>query len=172
MRILLFFIMLHLTGTLAAQVDNPFLQIKTDSLVMYDFVGGKGGNLYIVNDDGTLANTISKSVTLDKNVSLQLMHKLGSKTSYGGGVAACFDPHLGFVFYNKGKLVAHVTVCLDCNRLHSSIDLKAQKQGETISGNDNYYTAQGMSKSFRIFLNTLLKKHKFSHQISTDRFSF
>ena len=172
MRILSFLILLLLTGTVAAQVDNPFLQIKTDSLVMYDFVGGKGGDLSIVKDDGTLANAISKSVTLDKNVSLELMHKLGSKKSYGQSVAACFDPHLGFVFYNKGKIVAHVTICTGCNRLISSIDLKAQKQGETISGNDNYYTGQGMSKSFRIFLNTLLKKHKFSHQIETERLSF
>lgn len=172
MRILSFLILLHLTGTVAAQVDNPFLQIKTDSLVIYDFFGGKGGDLSIVKDDGTLANAISKSVTLDKNVSLELRLKLGSKKSYGQSVAACFDPHLGFVFYNKGKMVAHVTICIDCNRLHSSIDLKAQKQGETISGNDNYYTGQGMSKSFRIFLNTLLKKHKFSHQIETERLSF
>lgn len=172
MRILSFFLLIHVTGSLTAQVNSSFVKLRADSVVMYDFAGGKGGDLYIVDDNGILAKDIFKSVTLDNTLSEQLKYRLGSKKSYGKSSAACFDPHLGFVFYNSGVVVAHVTVCLDCNRLHSSIEIQAQKQGVPISGNENYYTGQGMSRSFRVFLNSLLKTHKFSHQIPADRLSF
>ena len=91
--------------------------------------------------------------------------KLGDKKSFGGVTAFCFDPHVGFVYYLKGKVVAHISVCVDCNRLRSSIDIPAQKQGKVGNGDDVYYIASGLSKSFRQFINTLLQKNQFSHQV-------
>ncbi len=63
------------------------------------------------------------------------------------------------------KIVAHISVCLDCNVLRSGIDIPAQKQGKVGEGNSAYYTADGLTKSFRQFLNDLLKRYNFSHQI-------
>jgi hypothetical protein len=77
-------------------------------------------------------------------------------------VAGCFDPHLGIVYYDKTKIVAYMSVCFGCNRLRSSIALAGEKHK---AGKDAYYMLDGMSKTFRHFLNTLLIKHKFPEQI-------
>ena len=161
-------ILLLITSFISAnsQANNPFLKLKFDKVVMYDFEGTKGYNLYIVNEKGQLATSITKQTQLDKEAIINLNAKLGNKKSYGCGTAACFDPHLGFVYYLNGKVIAQITICLDCNRLSSSIDIKAQKQCKTGSGKDVYYICDGMSRTFRLFLIGLLKKHNFSHQNS------
>jgi hypothetical protein len=51
---------------------------------------------------------------------------LCNKSTYGGDVAACFDPHLGIVFYKASKPSAYVSICLDCNYLVSSIKIPGQ----------------------------------------------
>ena len=146
------------------QTSNPFLNLKFDKLVMYDFEGGKDLGL-IIDDNGRLAKTVKKQAILDKVNIEKLSRRLGEKTSYGGTTAFCFDPHAGMVYYLKGKVVAHVSICLDCNRLKSSIVIPAQKQGKVGEEDEVYYIADGLSKSFRKFINSLLVKHQFSHQI-------
>jgi len=148
------------------QPQNPFATIKFDKVVMYDFEGGKDSDLSIVDDKGNLAKSISKEVELNKKSTENLTRKLGELKSYGGATASCFDPHLGLVYYYKGKTVAHISICLDCNRLRSSMDIPAQKQGKVGVGKDAYYISDGLSKSFRMFLNELLKKNRFSHQVT------
>jgi hypothetical protein len=165
MRIPIIIFFLAYVTTLNGQPNNPFVKLKFDKVVMYDFIGGKGGDLYIIDDKGKLAKSVSKQVQLGKADANRLSSKLDSKQSYGGGTAACFDPHLGFVYYYKRRVVAHVTVCLDCNRLHSSLAIPGQKQGRVGKGKDAYYLHNGMSISFRQYLNGLVKANGFSHQL-------
>lgn len=146
------------------QNKNPFLNLKFDKVIMYDFEGGKDLGL-IIDDNGRLAKTVKKQAILDKVNVEKLSRLLGEKTSYGGTTAFCFEPHVGLVYYLNGKVVAHVSICLDCNRLKSSIVIPAQKQGKVGEGDEVYYIADGLSKSFRKFINSLLIKHQFSHQI-------
>jgi hypothetical protein len=167
MRFIIIVFLLAFFATVNGQSNNPFAKLKFDKLVMYDFTGGKGGDLDIIDDNGKLASSISKQVQLGKTEANRLSSKLGSKQSYGGRTASCFDPHLGFVYYFNGKVVAHVTICLDCNRLYSSIDIPGQKQGRVGKGKDAYYLRDGMSISFRQYLNGLLKANGFSHQLET-----
>lgn len=164
MRLLGFLFFLILSITSKSQ-NNPFLTLKFDKLIMYDFAGGKGSDLYIVDDKGQLAKSISKQIRLEKGNITKLNKKLGEKKSYGNPTAACFDPHLGFVYYLKGKIAGHITICLDCNRLHSSIKIIAQQQGKVRQGKEVYYISDGLSESFRNFLNILLVRYNFSHQI-------
>lgn len=155
-------ILISITG----QVRNPFSELKYDRVVMYDFAGGKGSSdVFIINDKGQLAKTVINQVQLNKETISSLSKRLGQEESYGGVQAACFDPHLGFVYYDHGKVVAHISICLDCNVLHSSVDIPAQMQGKTGRGNNVYYLGGGLSKSFRQFLNGLLVVNKFSHQL-------
>jgi hypothetical protein len=165
MRTTIIFLILIIFNTAYGQGDNPLAKLEFDKVVMYDFDGGKGSDLYIVDNKGQFAKSITKQVTLNKGEISSLNSKLGSKMSYGGGTASCFDPHLGFVYFLKGKIVGHVTVCLDCNRLSSSFDIPAQKQGKVGNGKDAYYIAEGLSTSFRQYLSGLLKANGFSHQI-------
>ncbi len=165
MKIINLLLLLSFSIALKAQIKNPFPHLKFEKIMMYDFVGGKGSDLYIVNENGGLAKNIIKQVKLDKENVMKFNSKLGNKKSYGGATAACFDPHVGFVYYLKNKIIAHVTICLDCNRLYSSIDIPAQKQGKVGEGKDIYYLSDGLSISFRNFINQLLFANNFSHQI-------
>lgn len=161
-----FFYIILLFSTLVYCQKNPFTKLQFDKVVIYDFSGGKGEEDYsIINAKGKLAKSVIKQAVLDKNTITTLSQKLESRKSYGAGTAFCFEPHLGIVYYYKDKPVTHVSVCMDCNRLDSSKDISAQKQGKNGEGKDVYYTLDGMSTSFRNYLNGLLKKYNFSHQI-------
>ncbi len=165
MKIVFFLILLTVNLTSTGQTKNPYLALKFDKVVMYDFEGGKDSDLYIINDKGELAKSVSKQVQIDNVTARNLSQKLGDRKSYGGGTASCFDPHLGFVYYLKGNIVGHITICLDCNRLRSSLDIPAQKQGKVGQGKVAYYLADGLSRSFRQYLNELLVANIFSHQL-------
>ena len=71
------------------------------------------------------------------------------------------------VYYNKNKVVGEIQICLGCNVISSTIELPAQKQGKVGHRDKAYYLNDGMSKSFRNFINTILKKYNFSHQIES-----
>jgi hypothetical protein len=160
---LLFLLTLSLSSN--GQTKNPFSSLKFDKVIVYDYEPN-GEDPSLVNK-GQISTSvkIKKQVQLDKATIDKLNAKLGDKKSYGNNHADCFEPHLGIVYYLQNKIVGHVIICLDCNLLHSSIDIPALKQGKQGQGNNTYYTLDGLSKSFRQFLNNLLKKYNFSHQI-------
>lgn len=135
-------------------------------MVFYDF-GGRPEEeiLSIIEKDGKLHKSVIKSTKPDKLTANKFTVSLGQKESYGNGTAACFDPHLGVVYYSKGKPLGHVTICMSCNRLYPSLDIRAQEQGKQGKGIDVYYTLNGMSKKFRKEINSILIEYKFSHQI-------
>lgn len=112
---------------------------------------------------------IKQRKTLTQIEGEKLTRLLGLKSSYGQRVAACFDPHLGIVYFLNGKPANHITICMDCNRLISSIDNPNQYQGKQLSENGEvYYTLIGMSEKLRAHLNKLLIKYRFSHTIDGE----
>jgi len=165
MRVALVILFCFIFPSRVEKIKNPYLSLKFDKVVMYDFSGGKDWNQYIVDAKGHLATSITKQAVIDNKIVTELNKRLGDKKSFGAGEAACFDPHLGFVYYLQNKIVAHITVCLDCNVLASSLPLDAQKQGKVGEGKDAYYMAGGPSAALRSYLNGLLKKYNFSHQL-------
>ncbi|MBW8522843.1 hypothetical protein K0U91_15135 [Chryseobacterium chendengshani] len=151
MKKLITIIVVIISTSLFSQ-NKPFTNLVFDQVIIYDFEGGKGSeSMYIIGDNGKLSKNVKKQVVLDQKTIKILNTKLESKLSYGAGTASCFEPHLGIVYYFKNKLVAHISVCLDCNRLQSSKNIIAQNQGRIGTGKDSYYLLDGMSKSFRIF---------------------
>jgi len=135
------------------------LQLRYDKVMMYDFDGGIGSDQSIVDARGHIAKSMTKQVVLDKESGLSLTKKLGERESFCDTMAACFEPHLGFVYYLKGKIVAYITVCLSCNVVVSSVPLDPQKH-DKFWANDGYL-AGGPTKTFRAFLKGLLKKYNF-----------
>jgi hypothetical protein len=109
--------------------------------------------------------TIKKQVQLDKAAIETLNKKIGDNSSYGQVTAMCFNPHLAIVYYLNGKIVRHVLVCMDCNELRADINIPAQKQNKQEEGDKAYYLGNGMSNSFRKFINRLLIKYNFSHKV-------
>ncbi len=98
--------------------DGTFAGIPYDSAVAYAYNGE--GAREIVDEKGVLSDRIAQSTTMDKKQINALREILFSPSTYGGPIAACFEPHLGFVFYRAGKPAAHVSICFDCNYLVSS----------------------------------------------------
>lgn len=145
--------------------NNPFTKLKFDKVVIYDFGGMREGDFSIIDKNGQLAKSVTKQVVLEQNTVSMLNRKLEDKNSFGELPPSCFDPHLGIVYYFKEKPVAYISICMDCNRLDSSKELDSQKQGEDVIGDKVYYNLDGMSDLFRKYLNGLLKKYNFSHQI-------
>jgi hypothetical protein len=164
MKTFAFAVLIFLLPATHGIIKNPPLQLRYDKVMMYDFNGGIGSDQTIVDAKGRLATSVTKQVALDKESAISLTKKLGEKESFGDEMAMCFEPHLGFVYYLKGKIVAYMTVCLDCNVFVSSIPLDPQKHEKLGIANDAYI-AGAPSKPFRAFLNSLLKKHNFSHQL-------
>jgi hypothetical protein len=101
--------------------NNVFATVDYDRVVAYNY-DGEGGN-EIIDEKGKLANKIKKQVELSKAQTIKLTNTLCNKSTYGGDMAACFDPHFGVVFYKKTKPVEYVSICLDCNSLASSINI-------------------------------------------------
>jgi len=165
MKLLIATLLFVFAYSASGQTSNPFLSLKFDKVVIYDFEGGKDLGIYIVDEHGQFAKTIHKQIQLDKSTIKTLNSKLGDKKSYGGSTASCFDPHLGIVYFLSDKAVANISICLDCNRLRSTIDIKAQEQGKVGTGDNAYYLGDGLSQSFRLYLNDILKKYNFSHQL-------
>ncbi|HLP35644.1 hypothetical protein [Lacibacter sp.] len=166
MRIISLLLLLTLALSSNGQTKNPFLSLKFDKVIMYDYQP-LGEDPSLVDKKGQLITTvkIKKQIQVDTATINTFNKKVGDKKSYGQVTAMCFDPHLGIVYYLKGKIVRHILVCMDCNALRSDIDIPAQHQDKQGQGDKPYYLGDGMSKSFRQFLNALLIKYNFSHQI-------
>ena len=147
------------------QEKNPYLDLKFDKVMFYDFLPGPEKGSLIIDNNNRPLQSITKKIELDSTTIKTFNSKLGRKASFGNVTASCFDPHCGFVYFFNNKPVAQITICLECNRLRSSIELPAQQQGKQGQGDDAYYISDGLSKSFRKHINDLLTRHGFSHQI-------
>lgn len=166
MKFITCWILLCMCLAVQGQKTEALRQLKYDKVVFYDYANNGEKNESIVDQDGKYKVHVLKSVVVDPATVRVLTEKLVSRNSYGKGTAFCFDPHCGFVFYLKDRPVCQIEICLACNRLNSSIDIEAQKQGKQGSGDDVYYLMDGLSKDFRKYINGLLKKYSFSHQIT------
>jgi hypothetical protein len=105
-----------------------------------------------------------KSAKLTKVEAKEFSIRIGADSSYGQGVASCYDPHFAAFYYKGGKAIANVEVCIECNRLYPNLDLKAQNQNPwTTDEGEVYYLNTGMSRGFRLYMKALLTKYGFSH---------
>jgi hypothetical protein len=138
----------------AQGINNPYKKLAYDSVVIYDFDwrSPKVEIFSIIDENEKLASTVKKSAKVDDRTAKKLSELLGDKNSYGEQSAICFEPHLGIVYYKDSKPIAHVTICLSCNKLSSSRNIPAQNYGNIKSG---------MSDSFKIYLRSLEARYSF-----------
>jgi hypothetical protein len=112
--------------------DNIFSSLDYDKVVAYSYDGE--GDIEIIDEKGSLAKKIEKQIELNKSQIIRLTNVLCDKSTYGGDIAACFNPHLGVVFYRTNKPAAWVSICLDCNYLVSSIKIPLGESGFSADG--------------------------------------
>ena len=167
MRTIILLILLSVLNYARGQTKNPYLHLKFDKVILYDFEPSAEKGSLIIDNSGNPLQSIVKQIQLDPATVKSFNSKLGSKGSFGNVTAFCFDPHCGLVYFLQDKPVAQIAICLECNKLRSTIDLPAQQQGKQGHGQDVYYISDGLSKAFRKHINGLLKKYNFSHQIKS-----
>jgi hypothetical protein len=159
--------------TTFGQKSNPFLTLKYDRVMVYELISSNENAQWetrIIDEKGNFLWNIIDSGTLDEQTVRELNSKIGLKKSYGNGNASCFDPHFGLVYYLKDEPVAQVSVCLNCNRLYSTIEIPGMMQGKKGKGKNVYYTKNGMSKSFRKYINGIIQRYEFSVGLKEDAY--
>lgn len=123
--------------------NSPFDSLKYTHVIVYEYLGGEGKGQPLIVENGKLPYT-TKQVELSKNQVSSIVEILGSESTYGGDKAYCFIPRIGIVFYQKEEIVAHISICLQCNYLISSIDIPAKEVVKIIDG-EYEYPAEGFS---------------------------
>jgi len=143
---------------------TPFGQLDYDRVVAYDYEGdAKGDGREIIVEDGKLAPKISKKMELSQEQVNSLTGFLGANETYGGGTASCFDPHMGLVFYEGEKVVMHVSICMECNRLSASIPIPATQYHLRNADTTDAFALEGFSKAGQEKLSQLCGELGFSH---------
>lgn len=141
---------------LSSKPNSPYDTLRYDSVVVYDYNGMSGREIVkngaLVKQEG-YRGKIHGSLKISDSKVKWLNKLIGSKSTYGGPTAACFDPHMGVVYYRQAKIVGHFSICIDCNFLRSSHPIPAVE-----ASGMNY----GFSKSTRKKINQLCKELEFT----------
>jgi hypothetical protein len=61
--------------------QNPFVKLEFDEVKMFEFHGGKGGDMSIIDASGNMAKTITNQTVLDKEIILKLNKKFLTQNS-------------------------------------------------------------------------------------------
>ena len=68
-------------------------------------------------------------------------------SSYGEVTAACFNPHLGLVFFKDNKFKNAINICLECNYLNSDVAIPAETHLKVNKGKENEFAITGFTKT-------------------------
>lgn len=102
-----------------------------NKVIAYDFDGREEAYMSPINGNWSDSEWISFSKVILKQKSLTetqiatVEDFLFDNSTYGNIFAACFEPHLGVVFYEDFKVKCVINICLDCNSLSSSTVISA-----------------------------------------------
>lgn len=161
--------LLTMSGKQHASINyltSPFDTLSYDKVVAYDY-DGQGGRSIVMDNQLMYRKKIFMEKELNENQIKKLHRIVNNKKTYGGTKAGCFDPHLGIVYYNQKKIVGHISICLSCNFLSSSMKIPAI-QSHKVKGSYDFYR-EGFSKNGRIKISELCKELEFSHwQLSSE----
>ncbi|MFD2566543.1 hypothetical protein [Pseudotenacibaculum haliotis] len=154
LRLFIVFSIILFSGKLHSQF-NPFKDLKYDKVVAFEYQGE--GGLQIQKALKKESSKITKRAMLSKEQTKALENIIISPKSYGNTTASCFDPHFAIVYYKNDKVLASVSICLDCNYLISSVEIPATKHKMIKVSDDYSYPAKGFSKEARKQLHSYIK---------------
>lgn len=141
---------------------HPFDTLSYNKVIAYDF-DGRGEFLTSVFQDGRFLRVIKKQQSLSQNQVNFITQLLSDTLSYGEVTAACFDPHLGFLFFLDDSIVFQANVCLDCNRVHSSIPILAKQHVRVDIGKEYERALEGFSESAVVGIISISKELGFRY---------
>lgn len=121
------FLIVNLAG--CGQVDKPcpadeikeFPESKFSYIVAYEL---RGYNENVIVDDRLSSNVKDDGIRLSKDQEIELLKIFSDDSTYGDCPTRCFNPSVGYVFYDdKNHVVAHSSVCLSCNWMSTFPDI-------------------------------------------------
>jgi len=141
----------------------PFSTLDFDRVVACDYDGGPDGAALIIGSDGTPNASVKKAVTLNPQQVKSITGILGDPKTYGEPLADCFNPHMGLVFYKKDVVVLHISICIECSQLKSSMAIPAMVRPHTDPKTGKELFGEGFSDAGQQKLEALCASFKFSH---------
>ena len=127
-------------------IQKPFDTLKFNKLIAYDYEGSEEPNPSVLDEKNKFNNVILKQKYLNNEQAKFLIETLTKTSTYGESTAGCFNPDLGFLFFNNNKKVYSIDVCLDCNYLIAESSIPAMEMKKMNKGTENEYAAIGFSK--------------------------
>lgn len=146
----------------------PFSKIDYDKIVAYDYKGDEEMYPAVIDKNGKFISIIEKQQFLSQDQADKILSALSKKGSYGEASAACFNPHLGLVFFKDNKKVNQINICLGCNNSISEIDIPAQTHRTFNKGTDDEYSFTGFTSKGKKAVIDLCKELKFYYKSTED----
>lgn len=116
---------------------SPFNTMDFDKVVAYSY---DGSHEQIKIAPG-IGKTRSASETIDQQVGINqkqaniILSLFGDKSTYDPMASAgCFEPRFALVLYKDNSSVMQISVCLDCNNVHFTPEIKANEGGLSKKG--------------------------------------
>ncbi len=142
----------------------PFSTLDYDKIIAYDFKGDEEMYDAPINEQGNFIPIIEKQQFLSQEQADKILKALAKKSSYGEASAACFNPHLGLVFFKDNKKVNQISICLDCNGSTSEIDIPARCHRVFNKGTDDEYSFTGFTPKGKASVAELCREINFYYK--------
>ncbi|SHE51142.1 hypothetical protein SAMN05443633_101394 [Chryseobacterium arachidis] len=142
----------------------PFNNLNYDKIIAYDFNCDEKMYDNVIDKNGKFIPIIEKQQFLTQKQADKILSALTKKSSYGEASAACFNPHLGLVFFKNNKKVNQISICLDCNDSTSEIDIPARRHKVFNKGTDSEYSFTGYTSKGKTAVIDLCKELQFYYK--------
>ncbi|WP_131797332.1 hypothetical protein [Chryseobacterium kwangjuense] len=139
----------------------PFHKLDYDKIIAYDFAGDEETYPNAIDKKGRFVPVIIKQQFLTQKQADQILSALSKNSSYGESSAACFQPHLGLVFFKGTQKVNQISICLNCNSSITEIDIPARTHRVFNKGRDNEYSFSGFTSAGKSAIINLCKNINF-----------
>ena len=113
---------------LTKKYKAPFDKLEFDKVIAYDYDGDEEAFPSIISRTGNFIPIIDKQIALtEKQTDYLIDNILTANSTYGGSTAACFQPHMGIIFFKDSERVMVIDICLGCNFLETDKDIPATR---------------------------------------------
>lgn len=136
----------------------PFRNLTYNKVIAYDYEGNEEPFGSIATKEGRFVPVVLRQKSLNQKQAEQIITILTDKNTYGEGTAACFNPHLGLIFYNYKEIVFKADICLGCNYLIPSKDIPAMNHKKITFDDGGFYYAVGFTASGKRKIKELCKE--------------
>lgn len=117
---------------------SPFNTMDFDKVVVYSYDGSGEEQIKIAPGIGktrATSKTIDQQIGINQEQANSILSLFGNKTTYGPfASASCFEPKFALVLYKGNSSVMQISVCMDCNNVHFTPEIKVSQDGLSKKG--------------------------------------